>query len=149
MSLLQSIELVEGILNSHWVTDARDLPWYGRAVRALENAGFKPRTVMQIWQNIAQIGETMAETGLPMGKERPRTDQWYGTLLLHAFWEGFHMQVMMRGTTGRNASPVYGGEWIAGRTALAYSPLFVPPLKKAIIDGNRCCSGLCQSWSNG
>ena len=45
------------------------------------------------------------------------------------------MQVMMRGITGRYASPVYGGEWCTGRSMLAYSPLFVLPLKKAIIDG--------------
>ena len=25
---------------------------------------------------------------------------------MHAFWEGFHMQVMMRGITGKYASPV-------------------------------------------
>ena len=135
MCLLQSIE---GILNTHWVTDVRDLLWQGRAVSALESAGFRPRTVTQIWQNIAQIGETMAESGLPMGKEQPRTDRWYGTLLLHAFGEGFHTQVMMRGITGRYVSPVYGGECCTGRSTLtlAYSPLFVLPLKKAIINGN-------------
>ena len=55
MSLLQSIELVEGILNSHWVTSVRDLPRKERAVSALENAGLNPKTVMQIWQNIAQV----------------------------------------------------------------------------------------------
>ena len=49
MSLLQSIDLVEGILKTHAVTDIRDLPWTGRAGSALENAGFRPRTVMQIW----------------------------------------------------------------------------------------------------
>ena len=136
MSLLQAIDLVEGILNTFGVTDIRDLPWKGRAVSALEAAGFKYRTIMQIWQNIAQIGETMGDSGLPMGRERPRTDRWYGTLLLHAFWEGFHMQVMMRGITGKYASPVCGGEWGTGRSTLAYSPLFMLPLKKAIIDGN-------------
>ena len=68
MSLLQSIELVQGILNSHWGTDVRDPFRKGRAVSALENAGFKPKTVMQIWQNIAEIGETTAESGLPMMK---------------------------------------------------------------------------------
>ena len=136
MSLLQAIDLVEGILNTCWVTDIRDLPWKGRAVSALEAAGFKYKTIMQIWQNIAQIGETVGDSGLPMGRERPRTDPWYGTLLLHAFWEGFHMQVMMRGITGKYASPVYGGEWGTGRSTLAYSPLFMLPLKKAIIDGN-------------
>ena len=45
------------------------------------------------------------------------------------------MQVMMRGITGKYASPVYGGEWGTGRSTLAYSPLFMLPLKKAIIDG--------------
>ena len=74
MSLLQSIDLVEGILKTYWVTDVRDLPWKGRAVSALRSAGFKYKEIMQIWQSIAQIGETMAESGLPMGKERPRTD---------------------------------------------------------------------------
>ena len=74
---------------------------------------------MQIWQNITQIGETLADSGLPMGKEQSRTDQWYGTLMLHAFWEGFRMQVMMRWITGRYASPAYGGEWNTGRTTLA------------------------------
>ena len=59
MSLLQSIDLVEGILNTYCVTDVRDLPWKGQAVSALEAAGFKYKTIMQIWQNIAQIGETM------------------------------------------------------------------------------------------
>ena len=107
MSLLQSIELVEGILKKHRVSRVRDLPWNESAVSALKYAGFKPRTVMQIWQNIAQIAETMADSGIPMGKERPRTDKWYGTLMLLAFWEGFHMQVMMRGVTGRYASPVW------------------------------------------
>ena len=46
------------------------------------------------------------------------------------------MQVIMRGITGRYATPVYGGEWTTGRTMLAYSPLFLLPLKKGIIDGN-------------
>ena len=68
MSLLQAIDLVQGILNTFWVTDVRDLPWKGRAVSALEAAGFKYKTIMQIWQNIAQIGETMADSGLPMGR---------------------------------------------------------------------------------
>ena len=45
MSLLQSIELVEGILKTHRVTHVRDLPWNESAVSALEYAGFKPRTV--------------------------------------------------------------------------------------------------------
>ena len=66
MSLLQAIDLVEGILNYCGVTDIRDLPWKGRAVNTLEAAGFKYKTVMQIWQNIAQIGETMGDSGLPM-----------------------------------------------------------------------------------
>ena len=115
MSLLQAIDLVEGILKTFGVVDIRDLPWKGSAIGALEAAGFKYKTVMQIWQNIAQIGETMGNSGLPMGRERPRTDRWYGTLLLHAFWEGFHIRVMMRGVTGKYASPVYGGEWGTGR----------------------------------
>ena len=136
MSLLQAIDLVEGILKTFGVNDTRDLPWKGSAIGALEVAGFKYKTVMQIWQNIAQNGETTGDSGLPVGKERPRTDRWYGTLLLHAFWEGFHMQVMMRGITGKYASPVYGGEWGTGRSTLAYSPLFMLPLKKPIIDGN-------------
>ena len=46
------------------------------------------------------------------------------------------MQVMMRGITGRYASPAYGGEWNTGRTTLSYSPLFLLPLKKSIIDGS-------------
>ena len=46
------------------------------------------------------------------------------------------MQVMMRSITGRYASPVYGGGWSTGRSTLAYSPLFMLPLKKTIIDGN-------------
>ena len=46
------------------------------------------------------------------------------------------MQVMMRGITGKYASPVYGGEWGTGRSTLSYSPLLMLPLKKAIIDGN-------------
>ena len=54
MSLLQAIDLVEGILKTHHVV-------------AQESAGFKPRTVMQIWQNIAQISETMGDSGLPTG----------------------------------------------------------------------------------
>ena len=136
MSLLQTIDLVEGILKTYGVVDIRDLPWKGPAIGALGSAGFKYKTVMQIWQNIAQIGETMGDSGLPQGRERPRTDRWYGTLLLHAFWEGFHMQVMMRGITGKYASPVYGGEWGTGRSTLAYSPLFMLPMKKTIIDGN-------------
>ena len=74
MSLLQSIALVQGILDAYWVTDVRDLPWKGQAASALEAAGFKYKTIMQIWQNIAQIGETTADSGWPMGKERPRTD---------------------------------------------------------------------------
>ena len=136
MSLLQAIDLVEGILKHFDVRDIRDLPWKGSAIGALGTAGFKYKTVMQIWQNIAQIGETMGESGLPQGRERPRTDRWYGTLLLHAFWEGFHAQVMLRGITGKYASPVYGGEWGTGRSTLAYSPLVMLPLKKTIIDGN-------------
>ena len=136
MSLLQSIDLVEGILKTHRVTDVRDLPRKNSAVSALESAGFKPRTVMQIWQNITQISETMGDSGLPIGRERSRADKYYGTLMAHAFWEGFHMQVMMRGITGRYASPVYGGEWTTGRTTLSYSPLFLLILKKGIIDGS-------------
>ena len=46
------------------------------------------------------------------------------------------MQVMMRGSAGRYVSPVYGGEWCTARSTLAYSPLFMLPLKKSIIDGN-------------
>ena len=116
MSLLQSINV-------------RELPWNGYAASALGYAGFKPRTLLQTRQNIAQISETMVDSGLPMGKVRPRTDKYYGALMLRAFWEGFHMQVMMRGITGRYASPVYGGEWTTGRTTLAYSPLFLLPEK--------------------
>ena len=134
MSLLQAIELVEGILNKIRVTDVKLLPWNSDAVSALERAGLQSRTVMQIWQNITQISETMANSGLPMGKERLLSDKYYGTLMAHAFWEGFHMQVMMRGNTGRYASPVH--EWTTGRTTLAYSPLFLLPLKKGIIDGS-------------
>ena len=107
MSLLQSIELVEGILKTHRGSHVRDLPWNESAVSALEYAGFKPRTVMQIWQNIAQIAETMADLGL------------------HVFW-----QVMMRRVTGRYASLVYGGKRNTGRTTLAYSPLFLLPPEK-------------------
>ena len=136
MSLLQVVNLVEGILNTHSVNDVRYLPWNYPAARALESAGFKTRTVMQIWQNIAQITETLKESDLPMGKGRSRVDKHYGTLLAHAFWEGFHMQVMVRRVTGRYASPVYGGEWTTGRTALLYSPLILLPLKKSIIDGS-------------
>ena len=80
MSLLQAIELVEGILQKHGATDLKLLPWNKNAVMALERAGFKPRTVMQIWQNITEISETMANSGLPMGKERLRSDKYHGTL---------------------------------------------------------------------
>ena len=44
MSLLQAIDLVEGILNYCGVTDIRDLPWKGRAVntRKLQVSSIRP-----------------------------------------------------------------------------------------------------------
>ena len=99
MSLLQVVDLVEGILKVYHVENVKNLPWNRSAVKTLEVAGFKVCTVMQIWQNIAQITETLKDSELPMGKQRFRTD-YFSTLLAHAFWEGFHMQMMMRGITG-------------------------------------------------
>ena len=75
VSLLQVVDLVEGILKVHYVENVKDLPWNRPAVKALEGAGFKTRTVMQIWQNIAQITETLRDSELPLGKKRSRTDK--------------------------------------------------------------------------
>ena len=53
MSLLQVVDLVEGILNVRYMDNVKKLPWNHPTVKALEGAGFETRTVMQIWQNIA------------------------------------------------------------------------------------------------
>ena len=44
------VDLVEGILNANRVENVRYLPWNHTAAKALESAGFKTRTVMQIWK---------------------------------------------------------------------------------------------------
>ena len=38
-------------------------------------------------------------------EESSPTDKYYGTLLVHALWEGFHMQVMLKSFTGQYVSP--------------------------------------------
>ena len=91
---------------------------------------------MQVIQNIEQITESIAQSELPRGTRRSPTDKYYGTLLVHALWEGFNLQVMLKSFTGQYVSPTYGGEWSISKTTLQYAPLVVLPLKKTIMDGN-------------
>ena len=136
MSLLQVVELAETILKDHNVTAIRFLPKNAYAMRALEHAGLQPRSVMQVVQNIEQITENIKDSELPRGMRRRSTDKYYATLLTHALWEGFHMQVMLRSFTGKYVSPTYGGEWALTKTTLHYLLLTFLPLKKSIIDGD-------------
>ena len=83
MSLLQAIDLVEGILNTRWVADIRDLPWKGRAISALEAAGFKHKTVMaEHCTDRRDHGGLRTANGKGASKDRPLVRHFAASCLL-------------------------------------------------------------------
>ena len=136
MTVLQIVWMAEAILEQHNIRQIHWLTKSEAAKNSLQRVGLQIKGVMQVIQNIQQINEALAQSNLPRGTHRSPTDKYYGTLLVHALWEGFHMQVMVKSFTGQYVSPTYGGEWSMSKTTLQYSPLVLLPLKKTIMDGN-------------
>ena len=136
MTILQLVWMAEGILERFGIKKIHWLSNHDAAKATLERAGLQVKGVMQVVQNIEQLRESIAQSELPRGPVRSPLDKYYGTLLVHALWEGFHMQVMLKSFTGQYVSPTYGGEWSISKTTLQYAPLVVLPLKKTIIDGH-------------
>ena len=135
MTILHLVWLAEGILKRFHITRIQTLATHDAAKATLERAGLQVNGVMQVIQNIDQLHESIAQSDLPRGPQRRPSDKYYTTLLIHALWEGFHMNVMLKSFTGQYVSPTFGGEWSISRTTLQYAPLVVLPLKKTIIDG--------------
>ena len=108
MSLLQLLDLIELILQANNATQICSLPKAKYAVKALTTAGLEVRSVMQIWQNMEQINDTMGDVKITRGERRSRTYKCYATLLIHALWEGFRMQVMMHSLTEKYVSRTLG-----------------------------------------
>ena len=77
-------------------------------------------------QNIEQLRESIAHSDLPRGPLRSPSDKYYATLLVHALWEGFHMNVMLKSFTGQYVSPTFGGEWSISKTTLQICTLGGP-----------------------
>ena len=136
MTVLHLVWLAEGILRRYRITRIQALSNHDAAKATLERAGLQVKGVMQVVQNIEQLRESIAHSDLPRGPLRSPSDKYYATLLVHALWEGFYMNVMIKSFTGQYVSPTYGGEWSISKTTLQYAPLVVLPLKKTIIDGN-------------
>ena len=136
MTVLHLVWLAEGILKRFHITRIQALSNHDAAKATLERAGLQVKGVMQVLQNIEQLRESIANSDLPRGPLRSSSDKYYATLLVHALWEGFYMNVMLKSFTGQYVSPTYGGEWSISKTTLQYAPLVVLPLKKTIIDGN-------------
>ena len=109
--VLQIVWMAEAILKEHNVTEIHWLAKNRKAVQALERSGLQRKGVMQVIQNIEHFQDGLTQSDLPRGTRRSPTDKYYGTLIIHALWEGFHMQVMLRSFTGKYVSPTYGGEW--------------------------------------
>ena len=135
MTVLHLVWMAEAILEKYNIRQIHWLTKHEAARASLEQAGLQVKGVMQVIQNIQQISELLAQSELPRGTRRSPTDKYYGTLLVHALWEGFHMQVMLKSFTGQYVSPTYGGEWSISKTTLQYAPLAVLPLKKTILGG--------------
>ena len=136
MTILHLVWMAEGILERFGITKIHWLSQHDAAKATLERAGLQVKGVMQVVQNIEQLRESIAQSELPRGPVRSPLDKYYGTLLVHALWEGFYMQVMLKSFTGQYVSPTYGGEWSISKTTLQYAPLVVLPLKKTIVDGH-------------
>ena len=136
MTVLHLVWVAEGILKRYHIKRIQALTNHDAAKATLERAGLQVKGVMQVMQNIEQLRESIAHSDLPRGPLRSSSDKYYATLLVHALWEGFHMNVMIKSFTGQYVSPTYGGEWSISKTTLQYAPLVVLPLKKTIIDGN-------------
>ena len=124
MTVLHLVWMAEAILEKYGITQIQWLSRHNAAKVSLERAGLQ------------QLTESIAPSELPRGTRGSLTDKYYGTLLVHALWEGFHTQVMLKSFTGQYVSPTYGGEWSISKTTLQYAPLVVLPLKKTIMDGN-------------
>ena len=139
-SLLQVLDLIESILQSNNVTQIRSLPKAKYDVK-VSTAGFEIRSMMQIWQNMEQINDTMGDMEITRGERRSGTDKCYATLLIHALWEGFHMQVMMRSVTGNHVSLTYGGQWDLGHTTLQYLPWPCLCGRSPLLMAMQCCNG--------
>ena len=135
MTILHLVWLAEGILKRYHIKRIQALTNHDAAKATLERAGLQVKGVMQVMQNIEQLHESIAQSDLPRGPLRSPSDKYYATLLVHALWEGFHMNVMIKSFTGQYVSPTFGGEWSISKTTLQYAPLVVLPLKKTIIDG--------------
>ena len=135
LTILQLVWMAEGILERFGIKKIHWLSKHDAAKATLERAGLQVKGVMQVVQNIEQLRESIAQSALPRGPVRSPLDKYYATLLVHALWEGFHMQVMVKSFTGQYVSPTYGGEWSISKTTLQYAPLVVLPLKKTIFDG--------------
>ena len=153
MTVLQLVWMAEAILKEHNIREIHWLTKHAAAKQSLERVGLQPKGVMHIIQNIEQTKEGLTQSDLPRGTRRSPTDKYYGTLLVHALWEGFHMQVMLKSFTGQYVSPTYGGEWSISKTTLQYSPLVLLPLKKTIIVATLSYNGSHQyrqsGWSRG
>ena len=68
MPLLQVLDLIESTLQANNVTAIRSLPNAHYAVKALTTSGFEIRNVMQIWQNVEQINDTMGDMEVIRGE---------------------------------------------------------------------------------
>ena len=84
--------VVEGAIRIAAVLCMSERPFVGKN----KGAGLQPKGVMQVIQYFEQIKEGLTQSDLPRGTRRSPPDKYYGTLLVHALWEGFHMQVMLR-----------------------------------------------------
>ena len=96
MTVLHLVWMAEGILERFGITNIHRLSKHNAAKATLEWAGLQVKGVMQVIQNIEQLRESIAQSELPRGTQRSPTDKYYGTLLAHALWEGFHLVGLLR-----------------------------------------------------
>ena len=119
MTVLHLVWMAEGILKRYHIKRIQALTNHDAAKATLERAGLQVKGVMQVMQNIEQLHESIAQSDLPRGPLRRPSDKYYATLLIHALWEGFHMNVMIKSFTGQYVSPTFGGEWSISKDHLA------------------------------